>query len=104
MFISVVVYFAVCITNIIMNTNYMSSAYPTNNFLGFIYSFFYVPHWYMLLVIPFVLFYLFWWYIPEILDDVRKKKGLKYKLKAVEEYYDEYEEEYIEEIIDEKYD
>ena len=104
MFISTAVYFATCITNIILNTNYMSSAYPTNDFLRFIYSIFYVPHWYMLLIIPFLLLYLFWWYIPEILDERRKNRGLKYKLEALDEYYEEYEEEFIEEIIDKKYD
>ena len=103
-FISSLVYFFMCITNIVLETNYMSSAAPTNGFLEFIYSIFYVPHWYMIFTIPFLLFYLFWWYLPEILDDRRKNRALKHKLKAVDEYYEEYEEEYIEEIIEEKYD
>ena len=57
----------------------------------------------MYLIIPAFMLYLSWWYLPEMLDHRRKTKGLRRKLKAIEEYYDEYEEEYIDEIIEEKY-
>ena len=103
LFTSSVVYFCICIVNIVLKTNYMSSAEPTNGFLRFIYSFFYVPHWYMIITIPFLLFYLLWWYLPEILDERRRGRILRLKLKEIDEYYEEYEEEYIEEIIEKKH-
>ncbi|MBO5715353.1 MAG: YwaF family protein [Clostridia bacterium] len=105
LFISSVVYFCVCITNIILETNYMLSVQPVNNaLLAFLYSMFSVEHWYMLLAIPFAALYMFFWYLPEYLDERKKNKNLKRKLKDLDEYFEEYEEEYIEEIIEEKYD
>lgn len=105
LFISSVVYFCVCITNIMLETNYMLSVQPVNNaLLAFLYSMFSVEHWYMLLALPFATLYMFFWYLPEYLDDRKKNKNLKRKLKDLDEYFEEYEEEYIEEIIEEKYD
>ena len=103
-FASSVIYLAVVIINIVYETNYMSSAIPTNDFLKFLYSFFYVPHWYMILAIPFLLFYMFWWYLPEILEERKKNAPLRRRLKAINKYYREYKKEYIDEIIEEKYD
>jgi hypothetical protein len=57
----------------------------------------------MYALIPAAIVYLFWWYLPEILDHRRKTKRLKQKLKVIDRYYDEYEDEYIDEIIEEKY-
>lgn len=103
--ISTFTYFCVCITNIILETNYMLSVQPVNNeLLSFLYSMFSVEHWYMILIIPFAALYMFYWYLPEILDERRKTKNLRRKLKDLDRYYEEYEEEYIEEIIEEKYD
>ena len=105
LWMSSIVYFCVCITNIILGTNYMLSVQPVNNaFLAFLYSMFGVEHWYMLLALPFAALYMFFWYLPEYLDERKKNKNLKRKLKDLDEYFEEYEEEYIEEIIEEKYD
>ena len=58
----------------------------------------------MVLTLPAVALYIVYWYLPEILDDRRRRKPLRKKLKDIDEYYEEYENEYIDEIIDEKYD
>ena len=85
---------------------YMFSIYNpgSNPVLDLLYMF--IPHdyFYMLLIIPIILVYLAWWYMPELLKIHKSKRGLRKRLRAVEEYYDEYEEEYIEEIIEKKYD
>ena len=105
LFISSVVYLGVCITNIILGTNYMLSVQPVNNaLLAFLYSMFSVEHWYMILALPFAALYMAFWYLPEYLDERKKNKNLRRKLKDLDEYFEEYEEEYIEEIIEEKYD
>ena len=105
LFISSVVYFCVCITNIILGTNYMLSVHPVNNaLLAFLYSIFGVEHWYMILALPLAAFYMAFWYLPEYLDERRKNINLKRKLKDLDRYFEEYEEEYFEEIIEEKYD
>ena len=58
----------------------------------------------MVLALPLVAAYMVFWYLPEILDERRKNRILRGKLKDIDRYYDEYEEEYIDDIIDEKYD
>ena len=101
--ITVLVYTAVHFANVALGTNYLYSRGPNGNaFLAFFYTF--VPeYWYMFSMLPFFMFYLGWWYLPEILDHRRKRKRLKTKLKQIDDYYDEYEDEYIDEIIEEKY-
>ena len=90
--------------NIALGTNYLYSVSPeSNEIFAFFRTIFPFTYWYMYLIIPVFVLYLSWWYLPEMLDYRRKTKGLRRKLKAIEEYYDEYEEEYIEEIIEEKY-
>lgn len=76
----------------------------TNHLLHILHSI--IPHdyFYMFLIIPIIIIYLGWWYFPELLKLHKSKRGLRKRLRAVEEYYDEYEEEYIEEIIEKKYD
>ena len=104
LFISSAIYVCVCITNIILGTNYMLSVQPVNNaLLAFLYSIFSVEHWYMLLVLPFAALYMFFWYLPEYLDEARKTRILRSKLEQLDEYFEEYEEEYIEEIIERRY-
>lgn len=87
----------------VIKVNYMFSITPDNPLLNFFYLIIPSSYWYMFLVIPIIIIYLGWWYLPELLDYRRKTKSLRRKLKAIDEYYDEYEEEYIEEIIEEKY-
>ena len=88
----------------IIKVNYMNSLYPTNAFLNFLYLIIPSPYWYMYLTLPIILFVIAWWYLPDLLDYLRTTRGLRAKLRAVDEYYKEYEEEYIDEIIEEKYD
>jgi hypothetical protein len=59
----------------------MSSAEPRNSILSFIYQLIPVPFIYMALAAPLALFYLFWWYLPEILDQRRENKLRKEELK-----------------------
>ncbi len=61
-------------------------------------------YWYMFLLLPIILIYLGWWYLPELIDYRKETATMRKKLKAVDRYYKEYEEEYIDEIIDEKFD
>lgn len=91
-------------TGEIIQVNYMFSVTPNNPLLNFFYLLIPSPYWYMFLTLPIIFLYLFWWYLPEMLDDRRRKKYLKMKLKAVDEYYDEYYDEYVDEIIEEEYD
>ena len=81
--------------------NYMSTNAPTSAILTFFYGVLPLSYWYMILVLPLFFLYVAYWFLPEILDDYRKNKALKNKLRNVDRYYDEYEEEYIEEILDE---
>lgn len=90
-------------TGELIHVNYMFSIAPTNSLLNFFYLVIPSSYWYMLLAIPVIIIYLGWWYLPELLEYRRRRKGIKAKLKAVDEYYEEYEEEYIEEIIEDKY-
>lgn len=83
-----------------VNVNYMYSITPANAFLNILYLIIPSSYWYMFLILPFVLFYVCWLYMPEILEYMKRRRILKAKLRAVNEYYDEYKEEYIEEIIE----
>jgi uncharacterized membrane protein YwaF len=87
----------------IIKVNYMNSVYPTNKFFNFLYIILPSPYWYMFLTLPIIFFFLIWWYLPDMLDYLRTTKGLRSRLRALDEYYKEYEEEYIDEIIKEKY-
>jgi hypothetical protein len=80
----------------------MSSVQPTNEFLGLMYQIIPCQYFYVLLTIPFIVMYMFWWYLPEVLEQRRKNKELRAKLKMVNKYYRKYKREYIDEIIDEK--
>ena len=102
--LSILTYTAVHFINIAFGTNYLYSTGPdSNSVLVFIRTIFPLDYWYMYALIPAAFIYLFWWYLPEILDHRRKTKRLKQKLKVIDRYYDEYEDEYIDEIIEEKY-
>lgn len=87
-----------------IEVNYMFSYSPTNPLLQFFWMIVPYRYFYMLLIIPIIIVYLCWWYLPDLLKLHKSKRGLRKRLRAVEEYYDEYEEEYIEEIIEKKYD
>ena len=90
--------------NIAFGTNYFYSVNPEGiELLAFFRALIPMDYWYMYLTIPVFLIYLTWWYLPEILDYIRKTKRLRRKLRSIDKYYDEYEDEYIEEIIEEKY-
>lgn len=91
-------------TGEIIQVNYMFSMAPENQLLNFFHLLIPSPYWYMFLTLPLILVYLFWWYLPEMLDARRKNKYLRMKLKAIDQYYDEYLDEYVDEIIEEKYD
>ena len=91
-------------TGEIIQVNYLYSVVPTNEFLNFFYLLIPSPYWYMFLTLPIIFLYVVWWYLPEMLDDRRRQKYLRMKLKAVDEYYDEYYDEYVDEIIEEKFD
>lgn len=80
--------------------NYMFSISPSNPVLNLFWLV--IPHqyWYMYLAVPVILFYLVWWYLPELLDVLKRKKRLRKKLKFVDKYYKEYYEEYVDEIIE----
>ena len=102
--ISALTYTAVHFINIAFDTNYLYSTGPgSNSVLLFLRTILPFEYWYMYALIPAAIVYLFWWYLPEILDRRRKTKHLKQKLKVIDRYYDEYEDEYIDEIIEEKY-
>lgn len=83
--------------------NYMSTLAPTSPLLRFLYTVMPADYWYMVLVLPIVLLYVLYWYLPEILDNRRSKHPLREKLRDIDKYYDEYAEEYIDDIIDKKY-
>ena len=108
LWVSIFTYTIVYLTNSAIHhfagfkVNYMSSVMPTNEFLAFIYQLVPAQYFYVLFVIPFVVFYMFWWYLPEMLEQRRENKNLRAKLKAVNKYYRKYRREYIDEIIDEK--
>jgi hypothetical protein len=91
-------------TGEIIQVNYMFSVTPNNPLLNFFYLLIPSPYWYMFLALPIIFLYLFWWYLPEMLDDRRRQRYLRMKLKAVDEYYDEYYDEFVDEIIEEEYD
>ena len=91
-------------TGEIIKVNYLYSVTPTNELLNFFYLLIPSPYWYMFLTLPIIFLYLIWWYLPEMLDDRRRQRYLRMKLKAVDEYYDEYYDEYVDEIIEEEYD
>ena len=84
--------------------NYLSTLAPSSHLLHFFYTIIPAEYWYMVLALPLVVAYMVFWYLPEILDERRKNRALRGKLKDIDRYYDEYEEEYIDDIIDEKYD
>lgn len=90
-------------TGEIIQVNYMFSVMPANPLLNLFYLIIPSPYWYMFLSVPIIIIYLGWWYLPDLLDYRRRTKGIRERLKAVDEYYEEYEEEYIEEIIEDKY-
>ena len=100
-------------TNIVINSvnqwsalhgvNYMSSLAPSSPISYFFYAIIPAEYWYMILALPLLLIYIGYWYLPEILDQRKRRKPLRSKLKDIDSYYDEYEDEYIDEIIDKKY-
>ena len=79
--------------------NYMSTLAPNSSLLRFFYALMPLPYWYMVLVLPLLLVYVLYWYLPEILDNRRKRHPLREKLKDINKYYKEYEEEYIDEFL-----
>lgn len=105
-----VVYTAAHFFNLIVNSandwsitegvNYMSTLEPTSSLLGFFYAIIPSTYWYMILALPLILLYIVYWYLPEILDQRRRRHPLRAKLKDIDKYYDELEEEYIDDIID----
>ena len=107
-------FLAVHIVNIVINSsngwsvsegvNYMCTLAPENALLSLFFALIPLPLWYMILAIPLLLLYLVYWYLPEILDERRRKRPIRKKIRDIDKFYEEYEEEYIEEIIDEKYD
>ena len=98
------VYTGVHFFNVAMGTNFLySQSHAGNELFALFRTLVPLDYWYMYLIIPFFVFYLSWWYLPEILDHRRKTKRLRQRLKVVDKYYDEYEDEYIDEIIEEKY-
>ena len=109
-----VVYTMVHFFNLIVNSvngwsvgegvNYMATLEPNSALLGFFFALIPSAYWYMVLTLPLILIYIGYWYLPEILDQRRRRKPLRRKLKDINKYYDELEEEFIDEIIDEKYD
>ena len=100
---TVLVYTGVHFINVALGTNYLYSMSPDGNeLLAFFYTFL-SDYWYMYCMIPPLLIYLVWWYLPEILDHRRKTKRMRMKLRDIDKYYEEYEDEYIDEIIEEKY-
>ncbi len=111
---TVFVFTVVHVLNLVINSlngwsvadgvNYMATLEPNSEILNFFYAIIPSSYWYMILVLPLMLVYIIYWYLPEILDERRRKKPFREKLKDIDEYYEEYEEEYIDEIIDEKYD
>lgn len=88
----------------IFHANYLYSVTPTNPLLNFFYLLIPSPYWYMILTVPFILLYLFWWYLPEMLEARRKSKRVREKMRLINKYYDEYLDEYVDEIIEEKFD
>ena len=106
-------YTAVHLANLVINSangwpvmegvNYMSTLAPDSSLLNFFHAIIPSPYWYMILALPLILLYMLYWYLPEILDDRRRRKPLRAKLRDIDKFYEEYEEEYIEEIIDKKY-
>lgn len=87
----------------VIQVNYMFSVTPNNPLLNLFYLIIPSPYWYMYLAVPIILLYLFWWYLPEMLEARRRRTRLRKKLDIVDEYYDEYENEYIDEVIEERY-
>ena len=83
--------------------NYMATLQPTTELLDFFYAIIPAEFWYMILALPALLLYILYWYLPEILDQRRRRKPLREKLDDIDEYYDEYEDEYTDEFIDKKY-
>ena len=112
-FITLLTYTAVHIVNLAINSangwagrravNYMSTLRPTTDLLDFFYALIPSPYWYMILALPGIALYIVYWYLPEILEQRRKRKPLREKLDDIDEYYDAYEEEYIDKIINKKY-
>ena len=111
--LSVIAYVLVHCANLLINSangwtvsdgvNYMSTLEPTSSLLSFFYAIMPAPFWYMLLALPVLCLYVLYWYLPEILDERRRRRPLRTKLKDIDRYYEEYEEKYIEEILDKKY-
>ena len=83
-----------------IDVNYMSSMAPSNSVLQLFWMIIPSEYWYMILIVPFILLYVGWWFLPEILEHTKHTKIRRAKIRAINEYYDEYEEEYIDEIID----
>ena len=110
---TILAYIAVHIANIVINSangwsvadgvNYMDTLAPGNALLSFFYALIPLPLWYMVLALPLLILYLLYWYLPELLDERRRKRPIRKKLRDIDKFYEEYEEEYIEEIIDKKY-
>ncbi len=110
--ITILIYTAVHVANLVINStngwsaaegvNYMATLYPNTEFLNFLYAIIPAPYWYMVLTLPALVLYVLYWYLPEILDQRRRRKPLRKKLDDIDEYYEEYEEEYIEEIINKR--
>ena len=111
--LTIITFVAVHLTNIFINisndwsvsegVNYMSSLAPTSTILNFFYALIPSAFWYMIFVLPLILLYMLYWYLPEILEERKMKSSLREKLEDIDEYYEEYEEEYIDDMIDKKY-
>lgn len=86
----------------IIRVNYMFSVEPNNPLLQLFWTI--IPHsyWYMYLSVPVILLYLSWWYLPELLDALKRKKHLKRELKKIDDYYDEYEKQAMRDIKKDK--
>lgn len=112
-FSTLIVFTAVHAINLIINSlngwsvndgvNYMATLSPNSALFDFFYAIIPSEYWYMVLALPALSLYILYWYLPEILDQRRRKKPLREKIDDIDEYYEEYEEEYIDEIIKKKY-
>lgn len=111
--LTILLYTGVHIVNLAINSlnswsandgvNYMATLQPNSELLDFFYAIIPSEFWYMILALPALLLYVLYWYLPEILDQRRRRKPLREKLDDIDEYFDEYEEEYIDQIINKKY-
>lgn len=106
---TLIMYTAIHLFNLIVNNvngwsvangvNYMSTLAPTTATLDFFYAIIPSAYWYMILALPLFLLYVLYWYLPEILDNRRRRRPLRKKLDDIDKYYDNLEDEYIDRII-----